>query len=56
MPGIRVSRRRLLQRDGLRQLGDGQPRQHGQRHARADAGDLDQLAEGRTFARAEPKP
>ena len=36
----------LLQRDGLRQFGDAQARQDRQRGARADAGDLHELAEG----------
>jgi hypothetical protein len=34
----------ILQGHGLRQLGHAQTGQHRQRHARAHAGDLDQLA------------
>ena len=46
MPGTFTRRAGFLQAHRLRQLVDAQARQHRQRHARADAGDLDQQAEG----------
>ena len=45
MPGTLVRRLRVLQRHRLREIGDRKPGEHGERGARADAGDADQLAE-----------